>query len=73
MTNHVTRDPITNSSDAATKSSARSKQKGCCLSLSDHDRIRIFVHEFFVRGLIPWAERTLRILNDQVWFIAYIE
>lgn len=39
---------------------------GACLSLSDHDRIRIFVHEFIVRGLLPWAERQLRLLNDQV-------
>ena len=42
------------------------KQRGCCLSLSDHDRLRIFIHEFIVRGLIPWAEKTLRQLNEQV-------
>ena len=47
-------------------SSAVTSQRGACLSLSDHDRLRIFVHEFLVRGLIPWAERTLRILSDQV-------
>ena len=61
--------PVSNhvSSDSPTEATAApSSQRGCCLSLSDHDRIRIFIHEFFVRGLIPWAERTLRILNDQV-------
>ena len=47
-------------------SSAVTSQRGGCLTLTDHDRLRIFVHEFLVRGLIPWAERTLRILNDQV-------
>ena len=44
----------------------RPSQHGQCLTLSDHDRLRIFVHEFQVRGLIPWAERTMRILNEQV-------
>jgi len=39
---------------------------GGCLSLSDHDRLRIFVHEFVIRGLIPWVERMLRTLNEQV-------
>lgn len=39
---------------------------GACLTISDHDRLRIFMHEFTVRALIPWAERTMRVLNDQV-------
>ena len=39
---------------------------GACLSLSDHDRLRIFVNEFITHGLASWAERTLRVLNDQV-------
>ena len=37
---------------------------GMCLTASDQDRIRIFVHEFAVRALIPWAERQMRTLND---------
>ena len=44
----------------------KSGTHGSCLSLSDHDRLRIFVQEFVVRGLIPWAERMLRTLNEQV-------
>ena len=39
---------------------------GSRLSLSDHDRLRIFIHEFITRGLIPWSERTLRTLSEQV-------
>ncbi|KAL4234283.1 Trafficking protein particle complex 8 [Mactra antiquata] len=37
---------------------------GMCLTASDQDRIRIFMHEFAVRALIPWAERQMRTLND---------
>lgn len=51
----------------STETALCSQTHGSCLSLSDHDRLRIFVHEFVVRGLVPWAERTLRTLNDQVW------
>jgi hypothetical protein len=39
---------------------------GMCLTASDQDRIRIFIHEFAVRALIPWAERQMRTLNDMV-------
>ncbi|XP_025115248.1 trafficking protein particle complex subunit 8-like isoform X3 [Pomacea canaliculata] len=39
---------------------------GCCLTTSDQDRLRIFMHEFVVRALIPWAERQMKILNDQL-------
>ena len=39
---------------------------GCCLTASDQDRLRIFMHEFVVRALIPWAERQMKILSDQV-------
>ena len=41
-------------------------QRGACLTLSDHDRIRIFVHELAIRGLIPFIERSMRYLYDQV-------
>ena len=44
----------------------KNSQHGVCLTLSDHDRLRIFIHEFIVRGLISWAERTMRTLNEQV-------
>ncbi|XP_045613313.1 trafficking protein particle complex subunit 8 [Procambarus clarkii] len=39
---------------------------GGCLTSSDVDRIRIFVHEFCVRSLIPHVERQVRYLNDVV-------
>lgn len=48
------------------KTTKTANQHGHFLTLSDHDRIRIFVHEFIVRGLIPWAERTLRLLSEQL-------
>ncbi|CAI9716399.1 particle complex subunit 8-like isoform X1 [Octopus vulgaris] len=44
----------------------KSDQHGMCLTISDHDRLRIFMHEFCVRALIPWAERQMRVLNDQL-------
>ena len=50
----------------------KSTQYGCCLTLSDHDRLRIFIHEFIVRGLLPWAERMLRTLNEQVTIMTLI-
>ncbi|XP_052816266.1 trafficking protein particle complex subunit 8-like isoform X2 [Mya arenaria] len=37
---------------------------GMCLTASDQDRLRIFIHEFAVRALIPWAERQMRTLNE---------
>lgn len=39
---------------------------GGCLTSSDVDRLRIFVHEFCVRSLIPHTERQIRHLNDVV-------
>ncbi|XP_060083234.1 trafficking protein particle complex subunit 8-like [Ylistrum balloti] len=39
---------------------------GMCLTTSDHDRLRIFIHEFSVRALIPWAEMSMRFLNEQL-------
>lgn len=39
---------------------------GICLTTSDQDRIKIFMHELCVRALIPWTERQMKILNEQV-------
>lgn len=39
---------------------------GMCLTTSDHDRLRIFMHELSVRALIPWAEMSMRSLNEQL-------
>lgn len=41
-------------------------QHGACLTLQDHDRLRVFIQEFVVKALLPWAERTIRTLHDQV-------
>jgi hypothetical protein len=39
---------------------------GALLTLSDHERLRVFIQEFVVHGLIPWAEKTIRNLSEQV-------
>eukprot|EP00057_Strongylocentrotus_purpuratus_P020583 XP_011675057.1 PREDICTED: trafficking protein particle complex subunit 8 [Strongylocentrotus purpuratus] len=39
---------------------------GAYLTLSDHDRLRIFMHEFVVRGLLPYIERMIRTLTEQL-------
>ena len=39
---------------------------GMCLTTSDHDRLKIFMHEFCVRALLPWTEKQMRLFNDQV-------
>ena len=44
----------------------KQKRHGICLSLSDHDRIKTFMSEFLIRGLIPYTEKTIRVLNDQI-------
>lgn len=44
----------------------QNKPHGMCLTPSDLDRLRIFVHEFVVRALIPWVERQIKIFNEQV-------
>ncbi|KAI8746612.1 trafficking protein particle complex subunit 8 [Biomphalaria glabrata] len=44
----------------------QNRTHGMCLSPSDHDRLRIFMHEFVVRALIPWAERQMKLLNEQL-------
>ena len=68
--NHVTHA----SAAAADKSRAevgprapnRAVQHGAALTLSDHERLRVFTHEFMVRGLIAWAEKNIRTLSEQV-------
>jgi hypothetical protein len=39
---------------------------GRCLSASDRDRVRILVQELIGRGLVPFVERQMRVINDQV-------
>jgi trafficking protein particle complex subunit 8 len=47
-------------------SNASLKRHGQCLALSDHDRIKTFISEYLQRGLVPYAERTIKILNEQI-------
>ena len=75
-TNQSTRGSFSGgSSSSMSKSSSFHAEKsrgighGMCLTASDQDRIRIFIHEFAVRALIPWAERQMKTLNDLVWIL----
>ncbi|XP_028410002.1 trafficking protein particle complex subunit 8-like [Dendronephthya gigantea] len=43
-----------------------SGQHGARLTISDHDRIKIFIHELAIRGLIPFIERSMRFLYEQI-------
>ena len=56
--------PVTKSQVIRPQSTA--VRLGAYLTLSDHERLRVFVHEFVMHGLIPWAEKTIRTLNEQV-------
>ena len=57
---------------AAGESGGRSgKQKGQSLTVTDHDRIKAFVYEFVVRGLLPHIEKLMRNLSEQVISFLY--
>lgn len=56
-------DELTSSID---KLNVEVKRHGMCLAASDHDRIKTFISEFLQRGLVPYAERTIKILNEQI-------
>ena len=45
---------------------SRQVRYGALLTLSDHERLRVFINEFVVHGLIPWAEKMIRTLSEQV-------
>ena len=62
-------DSSSNGSQGRSGEQTKPLQHGACLTLSDHDRLRIFIHEYIVRGLIPWAERTMRTLSEQVYIL----
>lgn len=49
-----------------TRGAAPQRNHGLCLSLSDHDRIKIFVHELGYRGLLQYIEKLMRYLNEQI-------
>ncbi|CAH8591436.1 unnamed protein product [Schistosoma curassoni] len=43
-----------------------SQPHGQHLTQADRDRIHMFVYDFSVRALLPWVEKTMRSLNDQI-------
>uniref|UniRef100_A0A5K4F1E8 Trafficking protein particle complex subunit 8 n=1 Tax=Schistosoma mansoni TaxID=6183 RepID=A0A5K4F1E8_SCHMA len=43
-----------------------SEPHGQHLTQADRDRIHMFVYDFSVRALLPWVEKTMRSLNDQI-------
>ena len=57
--------PLVGEQPAEDLVTAPPKRHGMCLALSDHDRIKTFLSEFVQRGLVPYAERTIKILNEQ--------
>lgn len=57
---------LNHSSSKAKLTDRRQGGHGICLTTSDQDRIKIFMHELCVRALIPWTERQMKILNEQV-------
>ncbi|XP_067142139.1 trafficking protein particle complex subunit 8 [Centruroides vittatus] len=42
------------------------KIHGVYLTLSDRERIRVFIQDFCIQGLLPYVEKQIRNLNDQV-------
>ncbi len=46
--------------------SKETKKKGQALTLMDHDRIKAFIYEYCVRGLLPHIEKMMRNLSEQV-------
>ncbi|XP_031564684.1 trafficking protein particle complex subunit 8-like [Actinia tenebrosa] len=51
---------------SAVRSQPLHRTHGLCLSLSDQDRIKIFIHELAFRGLLPYIERMMKNLYDQI-------
>ncbi|CAL1268042.1 unnamed protein product [Larinioides sclopetarius] len=48
------------------KSNCKMKRHGLCLTQSDMDRIKCFVQDYCIQGLIPFIEKRVRLLNEQV-------
>ena len=44
----------------------RKIERGQCMTLVDQDKIKAFVYEFAVRGLLPHIEKLMRNLSEQV-------
>jgi hypothetical protein len=63
--------PLTTTTTSSTSSSNDHQivlrhHHGQCLAPSDHDRIKTFICEYLQRGLVPYAERTIKIINEQI-------
>ncbi|GIY59385.1 trafficking protein particle complex subunit 8 [Caerostris darwini] len=48
------------------KTNSKTKRHGLCLTQSDMDRIKCFVQDFCIQGLIPFIEKRVRTLSEQV-------
>lgn len=48
------------------KNNCKIKRHGLCLTQSDMDRIKCFVQDFCIQGLIPFIEKRVRMLSEQV-------
>ncbi|GIY01023.1 trafficking protein particle complex subunit 8 [Caerostris extrusa] len=48
------------------KTNCKTKRHGLCLTQSDMDRIKCFVQDFCIQGLIPFIEKRVRTLSEQV-------
>ena len=69
-------DPVTVSTDIQAsqswvkelKAAAVIPQKGygCCLTLSDHDNLRMFMQEFASKGLLTHVEKLIRTFHEQI-------
>ncbi|KAG1675945.1 Trafficking protein particle complex subunit 8 [Nymphon striatum] len=55
-----------NQDDLISQVSTQNDQHGRLLSVSDIDRISIFINEFCLRGFLPYIEKLMRNLNEQV-------
>ena len=49
-----------------TSQTRNKKDRGKCMTLLDQDRIKAFIYEFSVRGLLPHIEKLMRNLSEQV-------
>ncbi|CAF3933295.1 unnamed protein product [Adineta steineri] len=52
--------------DGSSITSASTIIHGACLTLSDHDRIHVFMNEFVTKGLLLWVETNLKTFNEQI-------
>lgn len=65
LNDNVINNPLINQ-NKTTQNGLPSKRHGVFLALSDHDRIKTLISEFLQRGLVPYVERTIKVLNEQI-------